>query len=71
MSLFIKEIQMSTVISLLEKIGKDANLRYADKTTMTEQLSAVLAARTNVVCGIYAAEEAEEQEEITSMSKAG
>jgi hypothetical protein len=87
MSLFIKEIQMSTVISLLEKMGQDANLRYADKTTVTaeldpalaaailagsqEQLAAVLGARTNVVCGIYAAEETDEQEDITAMAKVG
>jgi hypothetical protein len=77
---------MSTVISLLEKIGQDANLRYADKTTITEQLdpalaaailagsqeqlAAVLGARTNVVCGVYAAEE-DEQEEIKAMAKVG
>jgi hypothetical protein len=87
MSLFIKEIQMSTVISLLEKIGQDANLRYADKTTITEQLdpasaaailagsqeqlAAVLGARTNVVSGVFAAEESDEQEETTSMAKVG
>jgi hypothetical protein len=87
MSLLIKEIQMSTVISLLEKMGQDANLRYADKTTVTaeldpalaaailagsqEQLAAVLGARTNVVSGIFAAEETDEQEDITSLAKVG
>ncbi len=78
---------MSTVISLLEKMGQDANLRYADKTTVTaqldpalaaailagsqEQLAAVLGARTNVVCGVHAAEETDEMEEITAVAKAG
>lgn len=78
---------MSTVISLLEKMGQDASLRYADKKTVTEQLdpalaaailagsqeqlAAVLGAKHNIVCAIYAAEEDEEQDNPTVMAKAG
>lgn len=78
---------MSTVISLLEKMGQDASLRYADKATVTEQLdpalaaailagsqeqlAAVLGARTNVVCGLHAAEESEDQDEVTEVARAG
>lgn len=78
---------MSTVIHLLEKMGQDASLRYADKTTVTEQLdpalaaailagsqeqlAAVLGAQNNIVCAVYAAEEDEEQDNLTVMAKAG
>ena len=77
---------MSTVISLLEKIGQDANLRYADKTTITEQLDpalaaailagdqhqleAMLGAKNKIVCMIYAAEEYEDQDNLTILAKA-
>lgn len=77
---------MSTVISLLEKMGQDANLRYADKTTVTaqldpalaaailagdqHQLEAMLGAKNKIVCMIYAAEEDEEQDNLTVLAKA-
>ncbi|KKL02620.1 hypothetical protein EIK76_16215 [Rheinheimera mesophila] len=77
---------MSTVISLLEKMGQDASLRYADKKTVTEQLDpalaaailagdqrqleAMLGAKNKIVCMIYAAEEDEEQDNLTVLAKA-
>lgn len=77
---------MSRVISLLEKMGQDASLRYADKKTVTEQLdpalaaailsgsqdqlAAVLGAKHNIVCAIYAAEDDDEQSDFTEVAKA-
>ncbi len=78
---------MSTVISLLGKMDQDANLRYADKTTVTaglgpalaaailagdqQKLEAMLGAKNKIVCMIYAAEEDEEQDNLTVIAKAG
>ena len=67
---------MSNVIHLLEKMGQNAEFRYAKAEELTElmadtdpalvraviagdqhQIETLLGARSNVVCGVYPAEE--------------
>lgn len=72
---------MSVVIQLLEKMGQNSALRYADAEQLAQLMAGtdpallaavsmgdqqaietLLGARTNVVCGIYPADEPKEDE---------
>ena len=72
---------MSVIIQLLEKMGQNSALRYADAKQLTQLLAdtdpalvaavsagdqraieALLGARTNVICGIYPADEPQDDE---------
>ncbi len=72
---------MSKIIRLLEKMGQNAEFRYADAEHITSlmadvdpalidavtagdqrKIESLLGARTNVVCGIYPAQEPEQEE---------
>lgn len=74
---------MSVVIQLLEKMGQNSELRYADAgqlaqlmadtdpklvaaVTAGDQLAieALLGARTNVICGVYPAEEPQDDQPV-------
>ncbi|HJS14442.1 MAG TPA: hypothetical protein VJ795_05160 [Rheinheimera sp.] len=72
---------MSVIIQLLEKMGQNSALRYADAEQLAQLMAdtdpllvaavragdqqaieALLGARTNVICGIYPADEPAEDE---------
>lgn len=72
---------MSVVIQLLEKMGQNSELRYADAGQLAQLMAdtdpklvaavtagdqqaieALLGARTNVICGIYPADEPAQEE---------